>query len=82
MVQAIPAEMLGTWRGVDIAVNFTAGEYDLKIDKPTAAGAEVMVRGGDFTNTTSTGEITLDEAGGTTFTITFKDGPMAGGGGR
>ena len=41
-----------------------------------------MVRGGDFANTTSTGEINLDEAGGTAFTTTFKDGPMAGGGGR
>merc|ERR1711865_473691 len=76
--KAIPAVMLGTWRGVDIAVNFTVGEYDMKIDKPTAAGAEVMVRGGDFTNATSSGTISLDEAGGTTFTLTFKSGPMAG----
>jgi hypothetical protein len=68
--------MLGTWRGLAIQTNFSSGEYDLKIDKPTASGAEVLFR--YEAGATSTGQINLDQAGVLIYTMSFTAGPMAG----
>jgi len=74
--QAVPDAMVGTWRGIAVEANFTAGEYDIKIDKSTSSGAEVMVRGPS--GATSTGQITASVGLNKVFTYTFSAGPLAG----